>query len=251
MTEIDTAFPAEEQALLAEIEPRSFWFGHRNDVIAAVVRRLPPSGPIFDIGGGNGYVSLGLQNAGFDCVVVEPSQAGAANAELRGVPVIRGTLDCLMPSSIAAAGMFDVLEHLAEDGAALAKVSRALRPRGMLYVAVPAYQALWSNDDVEAGHFRRYTTPGLCRRLSDAGFSVEYATYFFSPLVAPVFLMRTIRRRRTRKSNAEVAGDHRLPRGLVGHCAAKVLRWESRSISRGNSVPLGTSCLAVARKLIT
>jgi hypothetical protein len=44
--------------------------------MSAVVRQYPPSGPIIDIGGGNGLVSQGLIQSGFDAIVIEPSPAG-------------------------------------------------------------------------------------------------------------------------------------------------------------------------------
>ena len=246
----NTAFSADDQALLAEIEPDSFWFKHRNDVISALVRRFPPTGRIFDIGGGNGYVSLGLKHAGFDCVVIEPSEAGAANAAHRGLPVVQRSLESITDSqnSIQAAGMFDVLEHIEDDSTALANLHRALTPGGRLYLSVPAYQALWSSEDVEAGHFRRYTLGGLRRMFVSAGFSMEYATYFFAPLVIPLFVIRTLSRRKVAKTGAEIAADHTLPSGLVGNVLARALRCELRMISRGRTVPSGTSCLVVARK---
>ena len=66
-----------------EIEENSFWFRQRNDCIIEIVKNSPPimNGPIFDIGGGNGFVAKGLMNAGWDTVVVEPGASGARNAK--------------------------------------------------------------------------------------------------------------------------------------------------------------------------
>ena len=59
---------------LHQIEESSFWFKHRNACIEAAVKCHPPrsGGPIFDVGGGNGFVTLGLIRAGFETVLVEP-----------------------------------------------------------------------------------------------------------------------------------------------------------------------------------
>ena len=123
-TVADVSFPESGHSALVEIEQDSYWFNHRNDIIAAAVRQFPPDGPVFDIGGGNGYVSVGLKRAGFDCVVIEPGPAGAANAAARGFQVIRAPFQDLAvsDSTLAAAGMFDVLEHIEDDAAALAKL---------------------------------------------------------------------------------------------------------------------------------
>ena len=56
--DVDVSFPPAGHSILSEIEPNSYWFKHRNNVIASVVRQYAPDGPIFDIGGGNGFVSV-------------------------------------------------------------------------------------------------------------------------------------------------------------------------------------------------
>ena len=60
----DVSYPPDGNEACFAIEDGSFWFKHRNSCIASIVRNFPPEneGTIFDIGGGNGYVSLGLAN---------------------------------------------------------------------------------------------------------------------------------------------------------------------------------------------
>lgn len=246
----DTALTEDAHFLLAEIEPRSYWFNHRNEVIAAIARRFPPKGPLFDIGGGNGYVSVGLKKAGFECVVVEPGKVGAANAARRGFAVIRAPFqDLEIPdSSLPSAGMFDVLEHIADDAGALRRLHRALTSGGRLYITVPAHRFLWSQDDVEAHHFRRYGRGGLCRALVDSGFSIDFSTYFFSVLVVPVLLMRSLRRRDVPKSISGVSHDHEFPRGLVGAFVRGSFERELAKIRSGSRQYWGASCLVVGRK---
>lgn len=76
-----------------QVEDASFWFRHRNACILEAVQQFPPPGPVFDIGGGNGFVAKGMQDAGIDVVLVEPGEAGAVNAQRRGIrSVICATL---------------------------------------------------------------------------------------------------------------------------------------------------------------
>lgn len=250
LAESSTALSAEAHALLAEIEPQSYWFNHRNDVIAAVVRRFPPMGPILDIGGGNGYVSLGLKAGGFECIVVEPGEVGAVNAAKRGFPVIRAPFQNLQlrDETVPCAGMFDVLEHIEDDVGALANLHRVLAQGGRLYVAVPSYRLLWSDDDVKAGHFRRYRQRALCQRLEQAGFTVEYGTYFFAILVAPIFLMRVLTALLRLKSESKARQDHTLPRGAIGAVFRRSFSYELAKIASGSKLNFGASCLVVARK---
>src|SRR5918995_3995610 len=73
-------YPDEANAFCFAVEDGSFWFQHRNNVIVDTFRRFPPGGFVADIGAGNGYVSRGLHEAGFDTLVLEPGPAGIRNA---------------------------------------------------------------------------------------------------------------------------------------------------------------------------
>ena len=53
--------------------------------------------------------------------------------------------------------LWDVLEHIDDDAAALRTIERLLRPGGRLLIAVPSNPREWRGDDDFYGHFRRYT----------------------------------------------------------------------------------------------
>jgi 2-polyprenyl-3-methyl-5-hydroxy-6-metoxy-1,4-benzoquinol methylase len=247
------SFPDDGLAILAELEERSFWFKHRNRVFSAMMTRYEPGGRVFDIGGGNGFVSLGLSRGGRPVVVVEPDRQGAAIAHRRGLPVLAAAFQDLAaaPGTIPAAGLFDVLEHIEDEQGMLRDLHHALRPGGRLYIAVPAYNILWAEEDVHSGHFRRYTVPRLIAAVSAQGFRPEFATYFFAALVPAVFALRTIPFRLGRRSThdrSKVARDHALPQGTVGRIIQRSLDIELARLVDGRSIPFGTSCLVVATK---
>ncbi len=52
---------------------------------------------------------------------------------------------------------FDVLEHVEEDGKAVAALARKLKPGGVLLCTAPANQWMWSQHDVINQHYRRYS----------------------------------------------------------------------------------------------
>jgi SAM-dependent methyltransferase len=238
------SYPAQGNAFCLEIEDGSFWFRHRNRCIASLVRRFAPASRFLDIGAGNGYVAKGLIEAGIDCVLVEPGVDGARAAHARGIdPVICARLEDsgFLPAAFGAAGMFDVLEHIEDDVAALQQVRRLLAPGGRVFLTVPAYTWLMSVDDVEAGHFRRYTRSSLSRVLAQSGFRVEYASYMFAALPAPIFLLRTVPTRLGLRRGTDPARDaaEHAPDGLQARLMDRMLAAEYRRIDAGKTIPFG------------
>ena len=249
------SYPESGNDLYFAVEDESFWFRHRNRCILEAVRLLPPSGAIFDIGGGNGFVARSLQDDGRDVVLVEPGPRGASNARRRGIrQVVRASFDDagFLPDSLPAAGLFDVIEHVEGEQAFLAALVRALSPGGRLYLTVHAGRWLWSREDISAGHYRRYTLASLKTALARAGLEVEYATCFFRFLPIPLFLRRVIPYRlglaAKNPGERQVRADH-MPGGLTARILDSMAASELRRIQHRRVSGTGTSCLAVARKV--
>ena len=253
----EISYPTQANNACAQIEDSSFWFKHRNNCITAAVQSYPPTTgeAIFDIGGGNGFVSLGLLKAGFNAVVVEPGISGAMNARNRGVPTVlcaTTTTAGFVEGSLGAIGVFDVVEHIENDLSFLRSLRALLKADGKIYVTVPAYQILWSNEDITAGHFRRYTSRSIRRTLEEAGFLVDYATYFFRPLPLPILAMRALPYRlglkRNKKTTSTKAHEAHMTRHtLVNRALLSVLSSEVASIKSNKPMSFGGSCLVVAR----
>ena len=225
------SYPETGNVDLLAVEDASFWFQHRNRCITSAVHRFPPGGPIVDVGAGNGYVARGLKDAGFEVVAVEPGVNGALAAQQRGIEcVICAAIQDmgLGESTIPAAGLFDVLEHIEDDVGALTAIYRMLQPGGTIYLTVPAYQFLFSADDRAAGHFRRYSGRSLGQVLTQVGFTVEYQGYFFMFLPLPILIFRTLpswlKPDRVREASS-VCEDHKTS-ALVGRLIAAALGWE-------------------------
>jgi SAM-dependent methyltransferase len=248
------SFPTHGHQECLAVEDQSFWFRHRNACLMQTLARFPPDGAVFELGAGNGFVTSAFERAGHECVALEPAVEGARNARLRGVrTVVCSTLEsaAFQAGALPAIGLFDVVEHIEQDGPFLTEVARVLSPGGRVYVTVPAYRWLWSDEDVEAGHFRRYSLRRMRRDLESVGLSVEYATYFFSPLLPPVFLFRTLPsllRRRSTAPASRAAAQHAPAPGLFTRMLIKALDAELAWLRAGRRMPFGSSCLLVARK---
>jgi SAM-dependent methyltransferase len=242
-----------------DVEDSSFWFRHRNACILEAVRQYPPPGPLFDIGGGNGFVAKAMQDAGLEVVLVEPGGAGTVNARKRGIQyVVRATLEDagFVPGTLPAVSLFDVVEHMEDDYKFLETIRTYLSSHGRVYVTVPAYQVLWSGADVAAGHHRRYSRRSLRELLQRAGFAVEFATGFFQFLPPAILTMRAIPYRLGRKTLPEVqAADTKMLRQhkIKSELIARTLKWmqerEVAGIRDRRENKFGASWLVVARKV--
>lgn len=252
----DIFYPADGNDVCFAIEDRSFWFRHRNSCILSVVRSYPPkdNGTIFDVGGGNGFVSSALAASGFDVALVEPGRAGALNARRRGsATVICATTDDagFKPRSLPAVGLFDVVEHIEDDQSFLASIRDLMKQEGRLYVTVPAYSLLWSHEDVSAGHFRRYTLSSLVEVLRNAGFEIDFASYIFRFLPVPIALFRALPYRlglfKSGKEAQNIARDHAAQGGAVSSMINFFLKSEVENLKNRHAMSFGGSCLVVAR----
>jgi SAM-dependent methyltransferase len=249
-----TSYPEGGHTWCLSVEESSFWFNHRNRCIIEMLKATPPAGFILDVGGANGFVSLAIEKAGWEVVLLEPGK-GALNARSRGLStVINSTFENagLKPHSIPAIGLFDVLEHIRDDGGFLAAIKAALIVGGKLYITVPAYPFLWSRDDEAAGHFRRYSASLISTRLRQAGFRIDFLTFIFVPLPAPIFLCRVLPGRIGIGRSADLHeqdNEHRKPRGLLGRLFDGLLSLEILAIRQGYSAPFGGSLLLAASSL--
>ncbi len=250
------SYPAGGNESCMAVEDNSFWFNHRNNCIIAVANAYPPKScrTIFDIGGGNGFVSTGLARAGFDVVLLEPGAIGAAHARNRGIKnVICATTNTakFKKKSLPGVGLFDVIEHIEDDLAFLKSIKAMLQRQGYLYVTVPSYSFLWAQEDISAGHFRRYTVEGISKVLEAAGFQIEFSSYIFRFLPLPIFLFRTLPYRlgasKEDKDSNTVSRDHAAKGGMSKRILDFLLQSEIDNLIQKNPMKFGGSCLIVAK----
>lgn len=78
--------------------------------------------------------------------------------------------------------MFEVLEHIEDDRAALSQVYKLLNPDGDMFLSVPAHESSFGPSDTFAGHFRRYDRAKLLALLKESRFQVETIWSYGVPL---------------------------------------------------------------------
>ncbi len=184
-------------------------------------------GPFLEVGCGKGDVSLHLARKGWAGTAIDFSDAAMAHAaaNLAGFPavVVRKQALADVRGSFACIIMWDVLEHIEDDHAALAAVAGLLRPGGQLLLAVPSNPREWRWDDEFYGHFRRYTVEGLTRKLAAAGLSPQAFWDFTFPVY---WAMRRVYTRL--KAPPEPGGD----KAAATMASATVNAWDLSLFSR-------------------
>ena len=182
--------------------------------------------------------------------VIEISTVGID--ALRQLPEIRNIMTEPIPfdldESYDVIVAMDVVEHIEDDMGALEWMSRHLRPGGVLFATVPAYQWLFSEHDVALNHFRRYTSDRLRRALPHS-LAVVRCGYFNSilfPLAATTRLVKKL------AAGEPQAGAARKQGGLVpapvNTLFRSILDLEVWTIRRGIEPPFGLSVYCLARR---
>jgi len=244
------------------VEDRHFWFGARNLAIKTVIdgfsSRLPSAHRVLEIGCGTGNTLRVLNQACPDASIlvgIDLFEEGLMYARRRTkLPLVRARIEhapFAVPFDVV--GMFDVLEHIADDAAALRVVRSLTKPGGYLVLTVPAHMSLWGRFDEESHHCRRYEGDELRARLLDAGFTVDYLTPFMAALYPMARIARSLsdagnrlRRRLNMTQTSAVLRDLTVT-PVVNELAGFVLRQEAHLLRRRIKLPIGTSLLAVAR----
>jgi SAM-dependent methyltransferase len=245
---------------LDQIEDRHFWFRARKRVVAAVVRDL--TARLQRSGQGYHVLELGCGNGGMLRLLKDCSPGGTVvgmDLFAEGLRFARNRCDCALVQGDAGrppfgeqfqiVGMFDVLEHIEQDIAALRDVRRMLAPGGAIVITVPAHMSLWSYFDVAAHHARRYSTGELAGKLDAAGFDIQYVTQFMGAIYPLVWLGRRVKAVLGASSDAVKQTQHelRITPGL-NTLLDRALAGEETLIRSRRKMTLGTSILAVAHR---
>jgi 2-polyprenyl-3-methyl-5-hydroxy-6-metoxy-1,4-benzoquinol methylase len=144
-----------------------------------------------------------------------------------------------------------VVEHIENDIGFLKHLWELLVPGGMLYLTVPAYQFLWSQEDVEGGHFRRYTLSNIKKKMRHSGFDISYSTYIFSYLPIPIFLLRTLLNKLNLEKSCtsdSIKQYHSSPKGIGSKILNLFHKWELIKIGARKRILIGGSCMVAAKK---
>jgi hypothetical protein len=243
-------YPGSRHAVQESLYASSFWYQHRQACILQLLEHHPVDW-LLDLGGSHGHLTEAIAHT-CPAALMEPDEQGARAAYDRGLrPVFHGTLATagVPAGSINAVGLFDVLEHIPDDRQFLKDVHEVLQNDGKLFLTVPALACLWSEFDRSVGHQRRYSLGALKKLLQDCGFELLCASYMFIILPLPMLIARRLQPG-SQPGREPAPRNHHLPTGSVaGRLLGAVLKLEKTWLRWGLTLPIGSSCVCVARKV--
>ena len=231
---------------MAALDQTHWWYRARREVLAALIRRwaLPPAGAaVLEVGCGTGHnLAMLGQFGSVDAVELDPSARLLAEKRLgrtvmdSPLPELRGVRE----AHYDLIGAFDVIEHIADDKAAVASIARRLKPGGKLVVTVPAHAWMWSAHDTVNHHKRRYSKRELKALITGSPMKLESVGYFNS-LLFPV----AIAERMASKALGKDGGDLELPAAPLNAALKRTFAAERHLVGR-LPLPPGLSLFAVA-----
>lgn len=197
---------------------------------------------VLEVGSGIGTVTVPLLEIAERVVGIEPNPNCVARltSAVSGHPrfaLWERHLEQCSPAELAAE-RFDtvicvnVLEHIADDVAAMTAFRDVLVPGGKVIIFVPAVQAAYGPLDAELGHFRRYSKATLTAAYRGAGLDVQRLRYT-NPIGLAGWMFNAHVTRTRRHSLTQV----RLFERLIAPWALPLERWIRP--------PIGQSLIAV------
>ena len=241
----------DEYTAMYTVEDEHWWYvGMRRVADALLAQRFNGRRGnlnVLDAGCGTGGNSAHLRAYGTVTGVDIAPEAVLLAAERPGVRLACASVEAL-PFADASFDLVlsnDVLCHLgvANDTAAMREFARVLRPGGILFLQLPAYDWLRSHHDeaVHTGH--RYTSAELRTLLGAAGLRIRRLTHANSLLLPAAAVWRAL----NRFLPAADRSDVRPLAGPVNSALRAALSLEAPIIAR-RDLPFGLSVIGVAEK---
>jgi SAM-dependent methyltransferase len=238
-----------EYATMFRVEDRHWWYGGLRGMLRLHWQRYRQPGwtRLLDVGCGTG-ATLAMFAGEADAWGLDAAPEAVAFCRERGLGATLVGSATELPyaqASFDAVISCDVLCHRSIDDPAgcIGEMMRVLRPGGVVFLNLPAYQWLMSSHDRAVHTVRRFTAAGASRLVRRSGLEPLRVTYWNSLLFPVAAGTRMWRRAFPRAESDLAAGSGEGAGGLLGGVMAV-----ERAIAARTPLPCGLSVFIAARK---
>jgi SAM-dependent methyltransferase len=249
---LEASMEPDEFEKMAEMEDRMWWYRSLHTNLAWAIKRHHPnqSERLLDAGCGTGGMLKILHDTrpSAEAIGIDASPyATKAAAKKSGAVTLVGSVNALPfdEDVFSAIISSDVLYHQWADPELAAKDAfRCITPGGIFVVHVPAYNWMRSYHDDAVYTARRFTRRRLCKILEDAGFMIEYSSYWNTLLFPLMVLRRKVFS--SRQENKSDVTDYPVVLEVLFNAVMGV---EHFLLKCGLRFPFGGSILVVGKKI--
>jgi len=239
-----------------KIQEKHWWYRVRNNLLDIIFKRIlkfrqERNKYILDVGSGYGQTFRVLEKFGIIysvdsdkyCTDYQKNHYKDVivwNAEFPDKKSLNYTYDVVC--------MFDFLEHVENPVKILEYSYKILKKGGFLLITVPAYQWMWTDHDIRAGHFKRYSRGCLISEARRAGFKSVYSTYFITLLFIFAVIVRKIINPIAGKGKNSLGLEFENTESLFNEILYHISNPETFMIGKKLLIPFGLSILGIFQK---
>jgi ubiquinone/menaquinone biosynthesis C-methylase UbiE len=237
--------------LTARAEASHFWFRGFRQFVTPVLDRVAAGRAglrLIDCGAGTGY-NVSLLRPYGEVFAFDLAPTSLTKGRLFGRPLVRGDITRIpfRAHAFDVATSFDVLQCVADDGAAVREMARVTRPGGSVLLTLAALEMLRGDHAEVWREMQRYTPASARALVEQAGLEPVRVSFMFASVFPLMLTARLLQRltRRFREPRAE--SDIGVPAAPVNAALTAAVSVEA-ALGRVVPMPIGSSLLVVASK---
>ena len=232
-----------------ENEHEHWWYKARREIISSIISKFVFKNnklKILDFGAGSGTNTIALSHYG-EVYVYEKNKNALQHLKkkfekISNIFVLDTINENIFFDLIIAS---DVIEHIKNDDEVIEFFSKVLKNDGNILITVPAYNFLYTERDKVIGHFRRYNSNMLKKKINKYFKIIKLSYYnfflFFLSIVHFVFL-------KLFKIKSLITSPENTPNSFFNNLFYKIFSSEKFFLKHLN-FPVGASIVYLAKKI--